>query len=248
MMNQPEPPTEGLPDNLPKNDTSDSPKKQGASGPRTELSRASLGRYSLYLRYVRGLHAGGIRTVSSGQLGEALGITDAQVRKDLAYLGNLGHRGVGYPIPELMAALRAALGVNRNWSAVIVGVGNLARALLRYKGFREQGFDIVALFDADPSKVGQNIDNLAIQAADRLAEVVAEKQAELAILTVPSEVAQEVADALVNVGIRGILNFAPVVLRLPSSVQIVTVDLAAQLEQLASLIHLGTSESQGLDR
>ncbi|MGF1582829.1 MAG: redox-sensing transcriptional repressor Rex [Gemmataceae bacterium] len=243
--NQPEPPNNDS-SNTERNPSPSSNKKHESSGPRTELSRASLGRYSLYLRYTRSLNIAGTKTVSSGQLGDALGITDAQVRKDLAYLGNLGHRGVGYPIPELMSALRAILGVNRNWSVVIVGVGNLARALLRYQGFREQGFDIVALFDDDQEKVGQTVEGLLIQSLDELSTMVAQTKAELAILTVPSEVAQEVADTLVNAGIRGILNFAPVVLHLPSSVQLVTVDLAAQLEQLASLIHLGTNDTKKL--
>lgn len=207
-----------------------------------KLSRASVGRFSLYLRRVQRLQAEGVRTVSSGQLGEALGITDAQVRKDLAYLGNLGHRGVGYPTQELGDALRGVLGVNRSWSVVLVGVGNLARALLRYRGFQQHGFHIVALFDVDPAKVGQRVDGLPIHATAELADVIQQTGAELAILTVPSEVAQQVADTLVEVGIRGILNFAPVVLRLPASVRLVTVDLAVQLEQLASLIHLGAGE------
>src|SRR5439155_19571742 len=114
----------------------------------------------------------GARTVSSSQLGEALGVTDTQVRKDLAYLGNLGHRGVGYPTQELTAALRAALGVDRPWSVVLVGVGNLARALLRYRGFSQQGFKIVAAFDVDRSKVGQSIEGIPVRPLNELAEVI----------------------------------------------------------------------------
>lgn len=206
------------------------------------LSRASVGRFSLYLRCVERLHQEGVRTVSSSQLGEALGITDAQVRKDLAYLGNLGHRGVGYPTQELSTALRAVLGVNRTWAVVLVGVGNLARALLRYRGFEQHGFQIVALFDADVNKIGQFVENLPVYASSELANVIAATGAELAILTVPSEVAQEAADQLVHAGIKGIMNFAPVVLRLPRHVRLVSVDLAVQMEQLASLVHLGTHD------
>jgi redox-sensing transcriptional repressor len=206
------------------------------------LSRASVGRFSLYLRRLERFRSEGVRTVSSGQLGEALGIPDTQVRKDLAYLGNLGHRGVGYPTGELIAALRATLGVDRSWSVVLVGVGNLARALLRYRGFQQQGFHIVALFDADPAKVGQHVEGLEILPPEQLPATLAATGAELAILTVPSEEAQKVADALVAAGIRGVLNFAPAVLRLPAHVRLVSVDLAVQLEQLAFLVHVGSSE------
>lgn len=205
-------------------------------------SRASAGRFSLYLRFLQRLQSEGQRTVSSSQLGEALGITDAQVRKDLAYLGNLGHRGVGYPVPELSTALKAVLGVNRPWKVILVGVGNLAKALLRYRGFEQQGFHIVALFDSDPTKIGQEIAGMPIHSLNDLAVILPETGAELAILTVPSEVAQTIADQLVVIGIRGILNFAPVILRLPPTIQLVTVDLAVQLEQLASLIHLTSSD------
>src|SRR5437764_15295616 len=127
----------------------------GTGGGQSKLSRASVGRFSLYLRHLDRLQREGTATVSSSQLGDALGITDAQVRKDLAYLGNLGQPGIGYSTPELIAALRQRLGVDRAWPAVVVGIGNLARALLRYRGFEKQGFRFVALFDADPEKEGQ---------------------------------------------------------------------------------------------
>src|SRR5271165_2991994 len=134
------------------------------------LSRASVGRFSLYLRHLEGMRGDGAKKVSSGQLGEALGITDAQVRKDLAYLGNLGLPGIGYPVDELIAALRRKLGIDRTWSVAVVGVGNLARALLRYRGFQQQGFRIVALFDADPEKVGQSVEGLVVHGSEQMAE------------------------------------------------------------------------------
>src|SRR5688572_11787442 len=118
----------------------------GGNGNEPRLSRASVGRFSLYLRHLERFHREGVQTVSSGQLGDAVGATDAQVRKDLAYLGNLGQPGIGYPAQELIAALRTKLGIDKPWSAVVVGVGNLARALLRYRGFELQGFRFVALF------------------------------------------------------------------------------------------------------
>lgn len=209
-----------------------------SNGSEPRLSRASVGRFSLYLRHLQRFLREGVQTVSSGQLGDALGITDAQVRKDLAYLGNLGHPGVGYPVPDLIAALRHRLGIDRDWPAVVIGAGNLAHALLRYTGFEQQGFRFVALFDADVKKVGQTVDNLKIHPMDRLAEVVNKTGAELGVIAVPAEAAQSVADALVAAGIRGILNFAPTALRLPAGVSLVAVDLAVQLEQLAFLVHL----------
>ena len=185
--------------------------------------------------------------VSSVQLGQALGVSDAQVRKDLATLGNLGHPGVGYRPQELIGAIRQALGLNREWSVALVGVGNLARALLRYRGFQQQGFRIVALFDADPAKVGQCIDGLEIHSPDQMSSVIARTGAELGLLAVPSETAQTVAEGLVAARIRGILNFAPAVLRLPESVKLVSVDLAAQLEQLAFLVQMVGNESRALN-
>jgi redox-sensing transcriptional repressor len=214
-----------------------------ANGPEPRLSRASVGRLSLYLRCLEGSAREGSATVSSGQLGEALGVTDAQVRKDLACLGNLGQPGIGYPTEELIAAIRGALGIDRDWAVALVGVGNLARALLRYRGFAQQGFRIVALFDVDPGKVGQRLDGLTISGVDQMPAVIATTGAELGLLTVPMEAAQQVADALVAAGIRGILNFAPTVLRLPSHVSLVSVDLAVQLEQLAFLVQVSGNYS-----
>jgi len=213
--------------------------RQNGSEPRP--SRASVTRLSLYLRRLESLLQEGITTVSSGQLGESLGVTDAQVRKDLAHLGTHGHPGIGYDAPELVPAIRRTLGIDRDWPTALVGVGNLARALLRYHGFLDRGFRIVALFDADPAKVGQFVDGLEVHPLERMGPVIATTGAELGILAVPSEASQSVADALVAAGVRGLLNFAPCVLRLPSHVSVVSVDLTVQLEQLAFLVHLGST-------
>ncbi len=213
-----------------------------ANGSEGRPSRASVGRLSLYLRRLERLQREGAPTVSSGQLGEALGVTDAQVRKDLAYLGNLGHPGVGYPTAELIAAIRRALGVDREWRVALVGVGNLARALLRYRGFQQRGFRIVALFDTDPAKVGQRIDGLEVHPLEAMPAVLSATGAELGVLTVPSEAAQAVADALAAAGVRGVLNFAPIILRLPAHVSLVSVDLTVQLEQLAFLVQIGGTD------
>lgn len=209
-----------------------------SNGTEPRLPRASVGRLSLYLRRLEELLHEGVAKVSSSQLGEALGITDAQVRKDLAHLGNLGHPGIGYPTQELIAAIRRALGIDREWAVALVGVGNLARALLRYRGFAQRGFRIVAMFDSDPGKIGQRVEGVEIHSPAQMAEVIRATGADLGLLTVPSEAAQAVADTLVSTGIRGILNFAPVVLRLPFHVSLVSVDLTVQLEQLAFLVQV----------
>ena len=208
-------------------------------GGEVRLSRASVGRLSLYLRRLEGLTRAGMATVSSSLLAEDLGVTDAQVRKDLAALGNLGQPGIGYPARELIAAIRRVLGLDRSWSVALVGVGNLARALLRFRGFQDRGFRIVALFDSDPEKTGQALETLTIHSLDRMPAIVQATGAELGLLTVPPEAAQGVADALVAAGIRGVLNFAPTVLRLPENVSLVSVDLTVQLEQLAFLVQMG---------
>ena len=209
--------------------------EQRPSDEERRLSRAAAHRLSLYLRFLAGWPADGGK-VSSGQIAKPVGVSDAQVRRDLAAQGNLGQRGIGYDAAELAAAIRSALGIDRTWRAVLVGVGNLARALLRYQGFRARGFEIVGLFDTDPAKVRTVVEGLPVEPLDRLAERVAALRAELAVLTVPAEAAQAVADLLAGAGVRGVLNFAPVLLRLPPRVRLVTVDLTIQLEQLAFLV------------
>lgn len=174
-------------------------------------------------------------------------MSDAQVRRDLAALGHLGQRGVGYDARELAHAIRAALGIDRPWRAVLVGVGNLGRALLKYQGFRAQGFEIVGLFDSDPEKVGRNVEGLTVEPVSTITERITTLQAELGVLTVPGETAHTVAEALVGAGIRGILNFAPVVLKLPRRVRLVTVDLAIQLEQLAFQVQHGDAANRTTD-
>lgn len=202
----------------------------------SRLSRASIGRFSIYLRHLEALLSEGTATVSSSILGEALGITDAQVRKDLAGLGTLGQPGIGYRTEELSGAIRRLLGVDRGWKAALVGVGNLGRALLGYRGFSQRGFQLVALFDLDPSKVGIDVEGLLIHPSEAISSIIPASGAELGLLAVPSQAAQPMADALVGAGIRGLLNFAPVTLRVPPEVKVVAVDLTVQLEQLAFLV------------
>jgi redox-sensing transcriptional repressor len=192
-----------------------------------------VGRVSLYLRQLEQAQRQGHATISSSQLGSALGINDAQVRKDLAFFGQFGCPGIGYRVEELISALRRILGIDRVWPTAMVGLGNLGRALIKYRGFRNRGFHIVALFDNDPKKVGQSHGGLVVHRLEDLPTVAAAQRITLAILSVPADAAQQVADELVACGILGILNFAPVPLSVPSSVSVMAVDLSVQLEHLA---------------
>jgi redox-sensing transcriptional repressor len=195
--------------------------------------KAVVGRVSLYLRQLEAYQRQGCTTVSSSQLGDPLRIKNAQVRKDLAFFGQFGHPGIGYRIDELIDALRHILGIDRDWPLALVGLGNLGRALLKYRGFRSRGFHIVALFDNDESKIGLSYDGLIVEPIEAVRKVVAPRKIRLAILAVPADAAQRVTDLLVASGIRGILNFAPVPLSVPPHVNLVGVDLSIQLENLA---------------
>jgi redox-sensing transcriptional repressor len=195
--------------------------------------KAVVGRVSLYLRQLEAYQRQGCTTVSSSQLGDPLSIKNAQVRKDLAFFGQFGHPGIGYRIDELIAALRHILGIDHDWPLALIGLGNLGRALLKYRGFRTRGFHIVALFDNDESKIGLNFDGLSVEPIESLRKAVTVRNIRLAILAVPADAAQRVADLLVACGIRGILNFAPVPLSVPPHVNLVAVDLSIQLENLA---------------
>ena len=196
------------------------------------VPQAVVSRLSLYLRELQRLLRDGHETTSSTQLGRLLGFTDAQVRKDLAYFGQFGYPGIGYRCGELVAAIKRILGTDQAWPVALVGAGNLGRALIGYRGFQQQGFRIVAAFDSDPTKVGGDFEGINVYGLDQLSELVPRFGIRLAILSVPGTAAQEVAERLVAVGLKGILNFAPVNLTLPEEVRIVSVDLAIELEQL----------------
>lgn len=195
--------------------------------------KAVVGRVSLYHRQLEALQGQGQTTISSSRLGAALGISDAQVRKDLAFFGQFGYPGIGYRIDELITVLRRILGIDRVWPTAMIGLGNLGRALINYRGFRSRGFHLVALFDNDPRMIGKRLANLPVRPIDELAEATIGLGIDLAILSVPAEAAQQVTDLIVASGIHGILNFAPVTLSVPPSVSIVAVDLSVQLEHLA---------------
>lgn len=197
------------------------------------VPKAVVGRLSLYLREVQQLIRDGKETTNSTELGKLLRVTDAQVRKDLAYFGQFGHPGVGYRCQELVAAIKNIMGTNNTWNVALIGIGNLGRALLRYKGFHDQGFQIVSAFDVDEKVIGTQVEGVEVYDIEDLSEIVVEQGIRLVAISVPSHAAQTVVDQVVQAGIEGILNFAPVTISVPSKVRVIGVDLAMELEQLA---------------
>jgi redox-sensing transcriptional repressor len=200
---------------------------------RPKVSESTVRRLSIYLRRLDDLHRRGVDTVSSQELARGSGATPAQVRKDLSFFGSFGKRGLGYPVEELRARLRAILGLEREWQVVVVGAGRIGTALAGYPAFRAQGFRVVALVDADPAKVGTRAGGVPVRGVDDLGRLVAEEGVEIGIIATPAEAAQEVADRLVAAGVRGILNFAPAELRVPPGVALKTVNMALELESLS---------------
>ncbi len=197
------------------------------------IPNPAVRRLSLYLRQLEAFKRKDRRTISSKQLGESLGLTDAQVRKDLAYFGQFGHPGIGYRVEDLIGQVRKILGTDKTWNVLLIGAGNLGRALMTYKGFDAKGFRLAAVFDADSGKVGKKMAQFTVQPLAELADTIAKQSIRLAILAVPADAAQPVADQLIAAGIRGIMNFAPTSLTVPPNIALNAVDLAVQLEQLS---------------
>lgn len=192
---------------------------------------ATVARLPIYLRSL--LEVGAELTVSSEQLAELAGVNAAKVRKDLSYLGSYGTRGVGYDVEYLQKQMRLALGLTHDWPVAIIGIGNLGAALAKYGGFGDRGFPVAALIDANPSVVGRKIAGLEVQPFDALADVVAECHINIGVIATPASAAQEVADALVDAGVRSVLNFAPTVITVPADVSLRKVDLAVEMQILS---------------
>jgi redox-sensing transcriptional repressor len=201
---------------------------------RARLPRPTVERLSLYLRELERDGPDHSPTVSSRQLGLAAGANDAQVRKDLGFVGVAGRPGIGYARGPAADAIRRAIGMHRPWRAVLVGAGNIGRALAAYGRFREEGFVIVAIIDRAPSIVGRRVAGIEVRRMDQLARAVRSEGVDIGIIAVPAEEAQGVADALVEAGVRGVLNFAPTRLRVDERVPVVEVDFRAALERLAA--------------
>ena len=197
---------------------------------------SSVRRLSAYLRQLEHLAKAGGERVSSQQLAEYMQVGAAQVRRDLALFGQFGRRGVGYEVDDLIEQLRTILGTQQPWNVVVMGAGSLSHALLRYAGFTQRGFRVVAAFDVDPKKVGKTIGGIPVHHVDELKQVVDREGARLAIIAVPDTAAQEAVEQLAEAGIEGILNFATVGINMPGDVYLNQVDLAANLEQLSFLV------------
>jgi len=198
-----------------------------------KIADSTVRRLSLYLRFLEEFGGQGVETVSSEALAGRGGTTSAQVRKDLSFFGSFGKRGLGYSVPELVQALRQILGLTRHYRVALIGAGKIGSALVQNRGFRQRGFDIVALFDRDPDKIGRRLDGLVIEDVAHLEAALARTPVEIAVLVTPAESAQAVADRLVKLDLKAILNFAPVQLAVPDDVTVKTVNLALELEALA---------------
>jgi len=193
-------------------------------------------RLPVYLRCLESLPSGQSR-VSSDELAALAGVNAAKVRKDLSHLGSYGVRGVGYDVDKLKLQIGLELGLEEDWAVVIVGIGNLGRALANYGGFEQRRFRIVGLFDIDARKMGTAVDGLRVEPMSRLAGVVAEHGARIGIVTTPAHAAQQVADQLAAAGIKSILNFAPTVIKAPKGIDIRRVDLSTELQVLSFYLH-----------
>jgi redox-sensing transcriptional repressor len=203
------------------------------NGAMRRVAESTVRRLSLYLRFLEEFEAQGVETVSSGTLASLGGTTSAQVRKDLSFFGSFGKRGLGYPVPELAGRIREILGLNRRYYVALVGAGKFGSALVQYRGFRTRGFDIVAIFDADPTKVGKRWNGLTILDVDALEQELTRRPVDMAVIVTPADAAQPVADRLVALGVKAILNFAPVQLTVPDDVVVKSVNLALELETLS---------------
>jgi len=200
---------------------------------KTIISKATIDRLPLYFRTLRLSQEEGVEIISSEELGQRLGITPEQIRKDLASFGQFGKKGVGYYIKELISNIGKILGLDNNWHLAVIGVGHLGWALAHYRNFDSLGFKLVAMFDIDPNKIGQCIKGIQVSNLESLEEVMKEKTIHIGIIAVPEIYAQEVADKLVEAGVRGIWNFAPVKIKVPDTVRVINEDLSVGLSSLS---------------
>ncbi|WP_312516482.1 redox-sensing transcriptional repressor Rex [Anaerospora sp.] len=197
------------------------------------ISKATIDRLPLYFRTLRHIQEEGIEIISSEELGRRIGVTPEQIRKDLASFGEFGKKGVGYFVRELIRNIGEILGLHRNWNISIIGIGHLGWALANYRNFSSLGFNLAAIFDVDLSKVGLTINGVEVQHASALEAVLQERNIHIGVITVPAEQAQKIADRLVAAGVKGIWNFAPIRLNVPSHVRIISEDLSVGLSSLS---------------
>jgi redox-sensing transcriptional repressor len=208
------------------------------------ISESTVRRLSVYLRLLRELGRDGREVVSSQEMAERSGTTSAQVRKDLSLFGSFGKRGRGYDVGQLRSTLEGILGLGRSWRVALAGVGKIGGALLGYEDLERRGFEIVAAFDTDPEKIGRTVFGVEVDPLERLEEVVEERGVEMAIVATPPEGAQRVSDRLVEAGVRGLLNFAPIRLEVPSEVAVRSMDVALEMEGLSFALSYGGEEDE----
>lgn len=206
---------------------------KGQRSIRHRIPEKTITRLSIYLRCIEEVVADGMTAVSSKQLAERFGLNSAQVRKDLAYFGQFGVRGLGYYTDELKQNLERILGLNQEWGVALVGLGNLGSALLNYRGFSRRGFHISVVFDTDSGKVGRRIGSVPVYHADKIVPHLKRRRIKMAIIAVPAGAAQAVASQLVSGGVNAILNFAPTQLSVPRGVKVQNVDLSVMLKTLS---------------
>lgn len=197
-----------------------------------EIPDVVIDRLPVYARALAALERNSREVVSSQELGTQLGVTPAQIRKDLSYFGRFGKQGRGYNVKRLLEELHQILGLDRKWTMVVVGVGQLGRAVLSYGGFAPQGFSIVGAFDSDPAVTGERIDGLVVQPIENMREALAGRDIDIGIVATPAPAAQKVIDALVESGVRAILNYAPIAAHVPTHVHIKDIDPVLSLQSM----------------
>jgi len=200
-------------------------------------------RLSIYSRYLNQLLDEGVETISSGEIAKGVGVGSAQVRKDLAYFGEFGTRGVGYNVKELFGHLMKILGLDKKWKVIIIGAGKLGSALALYQGFKDRGFAVSAILDANKERIGQKLSNVEIEPLELMQQRIQENNIKLGVVTVPAQSAQDVTDKLIAAGVKAILNFSPQVLRVPSGIILRNVDLSVNMEVLSFNLALKNEES-----
>lgn len=197
------------------------------------ISKATIDRLPVYFRALRQVQQEGTDIISSDELGRRIGVTPEQIRKDLASFGEFGKKGVGYFVRELIRNISEILGLHLNWNICIIGLGHLGWALTNYRNFSAVGFNLVAVFDNDPAKIGQFVNGIQISPVDDLEKIIKKRDIHIGVLTVPAQYAQGIADRLVTGGIRGIWNFAPIRLKVPEGIPLINEDLSIGLASLS---------------
>jgi redox-sensing transcriptional repressor len=207
-------------------------RSSGSSSDSHAVPDIVVARLPLYLRALGSLLEAGREMVSSAELAEMLGVSSAQIRKDLSQFGEFGRQGAGYSVPALMARIRAILHIDREWPVVVIGAGSIGRAITNYSGFSDRGFRVCGIFDDDPLKIGALVGQLEVQAMDELPELLHRHAVRVAVLAVPGAVAQSVTDLLVVCGVRAILNYAPVTLHVSDAVRVQNIDPVFHLQHM----------------